>query len=263
VSALIHRSLRGGDPSIELLDAGTRHAIARSWLGRAESELRVSLAFEVIARTLAELEAEAELTALATRAVSDERRHSEICRRLASAYLGREAPPVGEVSLEHPEHAKASPELRRTLFVVGMCCVNETTASVFLEAVRSQTRAPLVRAALGELMGDDIDHARIGWAHLASPRLTNEIRAAVAAWLPRLLAANLARWRTAPEVPDSAVFAEHGCPSKATVETAALAAIRDIMLPGFVHVGVDPAPARAWYEHELATSNARYSLNVG
>ena len=46
--------------------------------------------------------------------------------------------------------------------------MNETTAGVFLEVCLAHAEGALAKAALSELLSDEIDHGRIGWAHLAA-----------------------------------------------------------------------------------------------
>jgi hypothetical protein len=240
------RSLPEHDPSIDALADEDRRLIATMWLGRSLAEARAAFSFAIIADTLDGRGAEAELRAVARRAVDDERRHAEICRRVASAYAARELATPEPEPVVAPELAGAAPELRATLHVVGMCALNETTGSAFLELCRARATGALVRAALRELLADEIDHARIGWAHVASPRVGAEGRAGVGAWLVRLLAANLREWRNRPLLPARDALALHGCPPWADVDATVMGAMRDLILPGFAHVGVDTRDAQAW-----------------
>jgi hypothetical protein len=43
----------------------------------------------------------------------------------------------------------------------------------------------------------------------------------------------------------------HGCPSGAAIEEAALGAIRDLVLPGFAHVGLEVAEAHEWLNQRV------------
>jgi hypothetical protein len=106
--------------------------------------------------------------ALADRAIDDETRHEELSRVVASRFAGKELPLPAPLKLEVPEHRGASPELRDTLHIVGQCVFNETTAGAYLETSLALAKGELARCALRELLSDEIDHGRIGWAHLAS-----------------------------------------------------------------------------------------------
>ena len=160
------------DPSIALLSVEDRRTIAEVWIGRAASERRVATSFELIHDALAGLGAAPELLRLADRAVDDEHRHAELCRLVASRFAGHELAPPALLPHGYPQHPSASESLRRTLWVVGHCLLNETTASAFLEVTLEHATGALARAACRELLSDEIDHARLGWWASSPPRST-------------------------------------------------------------------------------------------
>src|SRR6187549_3757467 len=160
---LTSRSLPEHDPMLAALTDEQRAQLVAVWLSRAASERRVADAFRVIHGALQSAGSDPVLIALAARAVDDEHRHAELCRVVASRCAGRELEPPARLTLVTPEHRGAPAELVSTLHVLGHCAMNETFASAFLEASVGMTDAPLGRAALRELLSDEIDHARIGW----------------------------------------------------------------------------------------------------
>jgi hypothetical protein len=105
-------------------------------------------------------------------------------------------------------------------------------------------------SALRELLADDVQHARIGWAHLASSSVTKESKMHVAAALPTLLGLSQEVWTSVPERAEP-WFADHGCLGRATARRSFAHAIREVVLPGMAHVGVDPAGAARWAERHL------------
>jgi len=242
---LTSRPLPIADPTIDGLSDPQRDELAAVWLARAQSERRVADAFVVIRSSLAELGADASIARLAERAVGDEHRHAEIARVVASRFAGRELEPPERLELVVPEHAGASGALRATLHVVGHCAINETLASAFLELTRAQSQPGLARAAVRELLSDEIDHARIGWAHLAA--LSASDRRRLTPWLGGLLAANLGMWRRSPRpYPTDPKLTRHGAPREDDVERALVGALRDLVLPGFERVGLETGALRAW-----------------
>ena len=72
---------------------------------------------------------------------------------------------------------------------------NETLAAGFVEACLEESEAPLVRTIQREHLQDEVQHARVGWAHLSSASVDAKTRREIARFLPRLLGANLALWR--------------------------------------------------------------------
>jgi hypothetical protein len=220
------------------LDAEQRQVIAEIWLGRAAGERGSTETFRVVAASLAALDAEPALIALARRAVDDELRHAARCLELACRYAGRALVEPGPPRPELPRYDAAPGAVRHALHVVGQCCLNETTASAFLERCLLHATSAPVRATFRALLADEVDHARLGWAYLASPRLSPDLRAAIAAYLPSLIATNLRSWRARPTVPADPIFATHGVLPWATVDEAVLAARDELILPGLRHVGI-------------------------
>jgi hypothetical protein len=131
--------------------------------------------------------------------------------------------------------------------VVGQCCLNETIASAFLEATITEADGPLAHAALRELLADEIDHARIGWATVAATDA--KTRREIGEWLPEMAVANLKMWREAPRLYGSdEELACHGAPREETVAAALLVAFRDLVIPGFERLDVSMDRVRNWLD---------------
>ena len=240
------------DPTIAALPAAARAVIADIWAGRARSEQRSAQIFAIVAGDLLRDGAVPEVLSLATRAVHDEARHVELCRHVAARYAGAPAPWPAPEPPPVPGFRGASPELTRLLHVVLNTCVAESAGVAFLTACLADATGPTARAAVLEMMRDDVGHARVGWAHLASDRVPAGLRAALPTALPALLAAvrrgYFARCDELPERPPPG----HGCAAPAAIRAAIDAALRDVVVPGFAHVGIEVAPARRWLASELA-----------
>lgn len=212
----------------------------------------MSDAFVVVCDALETLRADESLVRLAARAIDDEMRHAELARTIASRYAGRELSHGAIQKLTVPRHGGAPEQLRCLLHVVGHSCLNETIASAFLEGALVEAAVPFARTALRELLSDEIDHARIGWATLAAMNLRT--RQAVAAWLPEMAIANLRMWRSTPRLYASDdVLARHGAPREAVVADALVAAFRDLILPGFDRLGIDTLAMQQWLDRGAPT----------
>jgi hypothetical protein len=232
------RPLPERDEEIEALDPATRALLARIWTERAKSELGAGSGFAIVVTELYALGADPRVLELATAAAADEVKHAALCLQLASAYAG--APVLGPrpKRVGMPRHTGADDVLRMHLHVVGLACINETIAAGFVEACVHAAHAPLVRAIHLEHFGDEIEHGRVGWAHLASSAVDDSTRADIAAWVPRLLRANRTLWRRRiAELPEHGV-PRHAYPPRAELLDAVDRAIRDVVVPGFAHVGV-------------------------
>jgi hypothetical protein len=240
------------DDTIAALSPVDKQLLSDVWHARGATERRVGDSFVVVRDALLALNADPALAALAERAIDDEHRHAELCRVVASRYAERDLAAPALLPLKVPGHKGASPALRCTLHIVGQCAMNETFASAFLEACVDVTTAALARAAIRELLSDEIDHARIGWAHLAA--VSQDTRAAVAPWLLAMTKANLKMWRDAPRpYIASDTYSAHGAPDPTMVEEALLAALSDLIMPGLRSVGIAANDIQLWIDSGAAT----------
>jgi hypothetical protein len=214
----------------------------------------VGLSFGVVHEALLTLDAPKPLCDLAERAVDDEMRHGELCRMVASHYAGKELDLHPDLPFSYPAHEAASDALRPLLHVVGQCCFNETIASSFLEASVEAATDPFAKAALRELLSDEIDHGRIGWAAIAASPA--QVRGQLQAWLLPLARGNLKMWRDASRpYPDADALEAHGAPSAARVEQALVTAFVGLIIPGLQALGFDVAPMQAWVDRGAPTDD--------
>lgn len=242
---LTGRPLPEADATVDALNGDDRDALVEIWLGRAANERRVSDSFVVVADALTALCADPALIELARRAVDDELRHAELCRIVASRIAGCELAPPPRLTLVVPPHATASPALRHLLHVVGQSCLNETIASAVLEASLAHARGSLVSAALRELLSDEIDHARIGWALLAAT--SEPVRAKIEPWIAPLVRGNVKMWRETPRrYATNTSVAAQGALTRDQSETTLLAAVQDLILPAFDRLGISTTDVCRW-----------------
>ncbi|MBX3186480.1 MAG: diiron oxygenase [Labilithrix sp.] len=240
------RRIPWDDPAVSALTPELRAGLATYWEARARSELRVSEAFRLLGEELAVVGVSAVVRDMIDRAVTDEVRHAELCRTLAATYAGRAVAPTRVTPVSLPPFEGATPELRAALHVLALSCVNETIASSWLARCLQISRAPLARAVNRVHLREEVGHARLGWAHLASRNVTMQVRDKLGKWLRRILTANVPLWFT----PDASLPEEgvphHGVPSRSETRRVVLDAVRDVVLPGVAEVGVDPRSGHAW-----------------
>ncbi|MEP7053081.1 MAG: hypothetical protein ABJB12_22135 [Pseudomonadota bacterium] len=229
------------DASLEALTDAERGALARHWQRRAGSEQRIGLAFKQMVPMLRAARATPVVLALLELSSADELRHAEVCVAVAARYAGTRVELAQRDQVPLPQFRANDERLEAALLIAGTCCVNETLATVWLAQSLGASRAPLATFANRAHLRDEIDHARLGWAHLASDALDADLRAALADCVPRLLAANLPLWLEPDPAIPLAGIAGHGQPPHAEVERAMHRAVAEILLPGFEHVGVNIA----------------------
>jgi hypothetical protein len=232
------------DDVIDAMDAVLRRKVGQTWARRAHEELKAAMAFTLLSRELLAAGAVPDVLVRVTRAVSDEVRHAEILRALASRYLGQESPWPPGMDLP-PEPPGEAPWVLMSLHAVTLCCVSETIASVFIEASHAAATSPSVRASLGIVLADEVEHGRAGWAYLASVRDDRTVMAAVQRAMASMVRKAIESWFDfgAIVLPDGTP--EHGLLSNEEVRACVVTALRELVLPGFSQLGLDVTEASA------------------
>ncbi|MCC7539153.1 MAG: hypothetical protein IT379_23225, partial [Deltaproteobacteria bacterium] len=174
---------------IDALPHELRRRVGTIWAERARTELGAGSGFAQVVVGLYALGARAEVLALATRAAGEEVAHAQSCRRLAELYLGKPVAMPRAKRVSMPAHPGANEPLRATLHVIGLSCLNETIAADFVARCLDASEVPEVRDACTTHLRDEIGHARVGWAHLASGALDARDRRVLAPWMARLVRA--------------------------------------------------------------------------
>jgi len=213
----------------------TRAQLAALWQERADSETSVRTVFHQLVAELIATGAHPEVIEHAQRAAGDEARHAAVCTELASAYRGQQVAAAIEPAIRLPDYVEDK-RLRAALHVVNLCCIGETLAVAFVEACVESCDDPALREIHRHHMADEIRHARLGWAHLAS--LPAEVRAQIAPWIGELVRVNITAWESRiGQLPEAGV-AGHGYPPRAQLIAAVRNAVSDLVLPGFQYVGI-------------------------
>lgn len=226
------------DPTIDALSTDLREAVAAHWRHRAVSEARVALAFEALRPRLAAQRAAPAVLALVDKAIEDERRHSALCTQLEARYRGADARPPEVPSAPLPDFGTGDEALEVALLVLATSCVNESIASEWIRSCFRVATAPTALFANREHLQDEIDHARLGWAHFASSAVSAELKARVRPWVRRVLDANVREWRRRDaHLPEGGLHA-HGHLSASEHDAVIDAALRDVVEPGLVLVGL-------------------------
>lgn len=124
-----------------------------------------------------------ELVDLASQAALDEADHASRCRDIvvslqskvsldSRAIVGNERVDCPQESGTSPQHVPlGGPELseeERALYTsVAACCITETLATALLVEIRKHVREEPIAATVKKILKDEVNHARLGWAHLA------------------------------------------------------------------------------------------------
>ena len=233
------------DPRLGTVDPRTRSLVAAGWRLRARNELSTSTVFASVTRSLVALRAPHAVVLQAAEAVADEVRHAEICAHVARAYEP-DGPPVAPSPVvdSPPIDGREDHDLAGFLYVVMQSCINEGVATVYLQRSMAEAEYALVRAAVRDILQDEIRHARLGWTLLTSDTTRAAWRPAVAAALPNLLERVALVWIAARELPEIPVG--HGSVRCTEMPDVVRSAYDELVLPGFDAVGIDSRSGRSW-----------------
>lgn len=226
-----------------------RRAAGEAWAFRTRVERDAARRFSSLAAAIPAFDPESPIPALLWGAAEDERRHAALCAGLSSAY----GQPAGDEDPEPASIAPASlgPRAAALYEIVAACCVTETESVATLTTLLAEPAEPAVESALREIARDEVQHARIGWAHLARERalfdvsfLSRFIPAMIAGAAPGLFSAG------APQVDDPALL-RHGVLPWAQKRAVFVAALEEIVFPGLEKFGIGTAPAHDWLTAQL------------
>lgn len=167
-----------------------RQRAARQWLLRAREEYGSVHEFSLLLGALTRVGAPAEWTGMIARLITDEARHVELCRSMASALVGEEEVAAMKWSPPTPPFP-APPASARVLawaadVVLCTCCIGETVSVPLYESLATVTTDPVARAVVEQIRRDELLHSRFGWDALEwlLPRLQPDERK----WLEARLA---------------------------------------------------------------------------
>lgn len=245
------------DPAIDTLSPEGRETMAGVWQERGNSELRVGSMFCAVTAQLIQYGGEETVLALLSQAMRDEVHHAQISVEMAARYRDGAVIWPGPQPTHVPVFAPAEGKLRATLLVMTLCCINETVACGILEGQIAKVGSPLTKAAAQTILSDEIDHARAGWAHLASRHVGPAILGQIGGWLPRLLSARLndLAVEDAPPFPGEQ-FHDLGVLPRRERKPIVHATLHEVILPGFARAGIDVGPATQWADETFGPRTA-------
>lgn len=239
-----HRPLPAEDPIIDALGDDERNRLAHRWADRAINELGTSTTFADIYRELVLMRASPQVLEIAAQAVNDELRHSQICHYVAERYARCELAAPQTDGTHPPRFFGCAGRENWVLHVVLHGCLNEGIAVAYLGACLDEAEAPLARAAVRDILEDEIVHARLGWAFVAASSEAD--RRLITDALPQLLREIAALWLRPSDLPEH-LPAGHGCLGLSRLRAVFADAIEQLILPGFDHVGIGTSMAKAWF----------------
>ena len=178
-----------GELGLPDLQDSERAAAQQTWLARMVNETVSSRVFAaLLGQLLAAGGKPADLQTLATFA-ADELRHGQLCAAVAhklGATAEQPLPPLPDV----PDHRDTTPQMAVLRNILSVCCLSETVAVALIRAEHAELQGTPLGTVLGQILADEVQHARFGWQYLAAvaPTLTQAERAELGEWLAVALA---------------------------------------------------------------------------
>jgi rubrerythrin len=232
--------------------SSARRAAAEAWAFRARVEQDAALRFDRLAKVVAGFDRDSPVPAMMRRAADDERRHTELCARLAGQ--------LGTPVVLDPDAAFASiaprslDERKAALYeVVAACCITETESMATLTTLLAGEPDPEVREVLHGISRDEVVHARIGWAHLSRESVAAEV-AFLGPLIPGMLAGTIDEglFGDPPADEDPEGLLRLGVLPPSKKREVFLGTLEQVVFPGLEKFGVDPEPARQWLARAAA-----------
>jgi hypothetical protein len=227
--------LAASDVVARQLDPNARRAVGELWAKRAEGELASARTFSGLHRDCLVADVDVTITQLTQQAANDEQFHAALCVSMAEHYL--EAPVAAAAPTADPlRFASCAAEVAPALRFLLHCALSETVAVTYLKECHSEAASPLVRAAVRELLHDEIDHSRVGWAYVAAAVSRPAVRDSFCRELPALLTMVSNAWSepwTGPVFPLG-----HGALADSRTRQVTDEALRTLVVPGLARFGI-------------------------
>lgn len=208
------------------------------WASRARAEADAAGLFAHVARGLRAVDAHPTTVELAERAADDERRHQVVCAELAAHFGG---PPAAVWSPVRPAGVPTRESV--LLEVIGMCCINETVSTAVLGRMQHETRGAPAHEGITAILRDEVQHARLGWAHLAFEARRGPVDG-VAGRLQELVDAAVRDLDEEPDVPVDDALLRAGGLDRRTRVALLRDALKEVVFPGLVAYGIDVGHVR-------------------
>lgn len=229
------------DSWIDALTPELREATSTRWEERVRSELEVGLALSDLAERLADKGASGDVVLMARESAAQERHHAAMCQELAERY-GERTTTLPDLSAWTPvSFGREDPETELLFAVAGQTCVSETIATGWLRACLREIRSPTARAAYALHLKEELGHARVGWAYLASTQLSVTARDALRRSLKSMVDVNVAAWAQEANFLPGAALPAHGFLCRERSIAAIQHTLDAVIYPGFAHHGITPA----------------------
>jgi hypothetical protein len=218
--------------------------VRETWSFRTRAEMEATARFARMAKELAEVGAQAVVVQGAADAAEDEARHRDLCAVIARRF-GDTDPTNYRPSYQRI--GRADDPRDRLLWEMVAVCMSETINTALLSRCQEVAKDPEIKRTTNELLKDEVNHARLGWAHLAAERAAGR-GAFLGDILPLMLEASVEPGflEGKLEQPWTDAMYDYGeLPLKELLQIY-FETMDEVILRGMDAMGIDTSKGRAW-----------------
>jgi len=183
----------------------------------------------------------------------DEARHRDLCAVIATRF-GESDPKNYQPPRIRIGRSDMAPRDRLLWEVVAVCCISETMNTSLLTRCQEVAKDDQILATLHELLQDEVHHAQLGWAHLASERAAGH-GAFLRDILPLMLDASIDAGFLEGEVPVpwTEELYDYGELPLSELVQIYRETLEEVVFRGLDAMGIDTQLGRAWLSERTRT----------
>ncbi len=140
-----------------------------------------------------------------------------------------------------------------------MSCVTETVSAAALGRMLERTENAAVRDTVRAVLRDEINHAQLGWAHLAREQRRGAVPF-VADYLPAMLAQTVGEELFAAGPDADADLGGLGALSRLDRQQVVVGSLQQVIFPGLERFGVDTSAGKRWLMRHVTAGEAVSSV---
>ncbi len=136
--------------------------------------------------------------------------------------------------------------------VVAVSCVTETESMGVLTTLLADEMTEQVREVVHSLARDEVQHSRLGWAHLAWEAERGPV-AFLGEWVPYMLegSAGPELFGAVEAERESEALRAHGVLPHASKRSLFVQMLNDVVFPGLERFGISSEPSKRWLSEQL------------
>ena len=226
--------------------------VAQIWREREKTEREAASLFGQLAQAMGRVSLPEGLVEMAQQASEDEVEHAGRCRSIIES-CGEEVNPLSarERGLLGPAAWGTADRALYTSAAMG--CITETLSTALLLEMKKRLDSEIIEKTVRSILGDEVNHSRLGWAHLAYVSQSRDV-AFLGEYLPNMLEPVLIgeSEEASEQKPQHCDLYGYGVLPRQTVQEVFKQTLQEVILPGFEEFGVPVVAANRWTKQKFS-----------